>query len=42
MKDKTMTAAEAAKMVTSGIHLGLGAGMAMNPMPVVREIIKTR
>lgn len=40
MKDKLMTAAEAARFVGDGIHLGVGAGMAMNPMPVVREIIR--
>ena len=42
MKDKRMTAAEAAGMVVSGAHLGIGAGMDMNPMPVVREIIKNK
>lgn len=40
MNEKLMTAAEAARFVRDGIHLGVGAGMAMNPMPVVREIIK--
>jgi len=35
-----MTAAEAARFVQDGSHLGVGAGMAMNPMPVVREIIR--
>lgn len=40
MKDKLMTAAEAARWVKDGIHLGVGAGMAMNPMPVIREIIR--
>jgi glutaconate CoA-transferase subunit A len=40
MKDKLMTAAEAARFVQEGSHLGVGAGMAMNPMPVVREIIR--
>ncbi len=40
MKDKLMTAAEAARIVEDGMHLGVGAGMAMNPMPVIREIIR--
>ena len=40
MKDKLMSAAEAARFVLEGSHLGVGAGMAMNPMPVVREIIR--
>jgi glutaconate CoA-transferase subunit A len=40
MKDKVMNAAEAARMVESGIHLGLGTGMEMNPMAVIREIVK--
>ena len=40
MKDKLMTAAEAAALIQDGIHLGVGGGMTMNPMPVVREIIK--
>lgn len=40
MKDKLMTAAEAARMVEDGMHLGVGAGMAMNPMPVIREIVR--
>jgi len=40
MKDKLMSAAEAARFVQDGSHLGVGAGMAMNPMPVVREIIR--
>jgi len=40
MKEKVMTAPEAAGLVRSGMHLGVGAGMAMNPMPVVREIIR--
>ncbi|MBW2599345.1 MAG: hypothetical protein JRC60_04495 [Deltaproteobacteria bacterium] len=35
-----MSAVQAAKMIESGIHLGVGAGMAMNPMPVIREVIK--
>jgi len=35
-----MSAAEAARFVQDGSHLGVGAGMAMNPMPVVREIIR--
>ena len=35
-----MSAAEAARFVQEGSHLGVGAGMAMNPMPVVREIIR--
>lgn len=40
LKEKLMTAAEAARMVEDGVHLGVGAGMAMNPMPVVREIVR--
>ena len=40
MKDKLMTAAQAAALIEDGTHLGVGAGMTMNPMPVVREIIK--
>lgn len=40
MKEKLMTAAEAARMVEDGMHLGVGAGMAMNPMPVIREIVR--
>jgi glutaconate CoA-transferase subunit A len=40
MTDKVKTAAEAAKMIESGIHLGVGSGMEMNPMPVIREVIK--
>ena len=40
MKKKVITAREAAKLVKSGMHLGLGTGMDMNPMAVVREIVK--
>jgi glutaconate CoA-transferase subunit A len=40
MKEKMMTAFEAACFVENGSHLGVGAGMAMNPMPVVREVIR--
>lgn len=40
MKEKIITVYEAAMMVESGMHLGVGSGMAMNPMPVIREIIK--
>ena len=40
MKDKLMMAAAAARWVEDGMHLGVGAGMAMNPMPVIREIIR--
>jgi len=40
MKDKVMSAFEAANMVESGMHIGVSAGMAMNPMSVIREIIK--
>jgi glutaconate CoA-transferase subunit A len=40
MNDKVMTAAEAARLIESGIHLGVSAGMDMNPMPVIREVIK--
>lgn len=40
MKEKLTTAAKAAEMVESGMHVGIGAGMESNPMPVVREIIK--
>lgn len=35
-----MTAAEAAGFITEGIHLGVGAGMSMNPLAVVREVVK--
>lgn len=37
---KLMTAAAAASMIKDGAHMGVGAGMTMNPMPVVRELIK--
>jgi len=40
MKNKLMTAAQAAALIGDGVHLGVGAGMSMNPMPVVRELIK--
>jgi len=40
MKEKLMTAFEASCLVEDGSHVGVGAGMDMNPMPVVREIIK--
>ena len=40
MKDKVTTAAAAAEMIQSGMHLGIGAGLEANPMPVIREIIK--
>ena len=40
MNGKVMTAVQAAKMIQSGMHVGVGAGMDMNPMPVVREIVK--
>lgn len=40
MIDKVKTAAEAAKMIQSGMHIGVGSGMEMNPMPVIREVIK--
>jgi glutaconate CoA-transferase subunit A len=40
MKEKLTTAAKAAEMIQPGIHLGVGAGMANNPMPVIREVIK--
>ena len=40
MKDKVISAKEAAGLVKDGMHLGLGAGMEMNPMPVIREIIR--
>ena len=40
MIDKVKTAAEAAKMIRSGMHIGVGSGMEMNPMPVIREAIK--
>jgi glutaconate CoA-transferase subunit A len=39
-KEKVITAAEAALFIKDGMHLGVGAGMDMNPMPVVREVIK--
>jgi glutaconate CoA-transferase subunit A len=40
MNDKVMTAAQAAGLIRSGMHVGVGAGMDMNPMPVIREVIK--
>lgn len=40
MKNKLMTAVQAAALIGDGVHLGVGAGMSMNPMPVVRELIK--
>ena len=40
MIDKVKTAAEAAKMIQSGMHIGVGSGMEMNPMPVIREVIR--
>lgn len=40
MIDKIQTAAEAAQMIRSGMHVGVGSGMEMNPMPVIREVIK--
>jgi glutaconate CoA-transferase subunit A len=40
MRDKLTTAAEAASLIKDDMHLGLGAGMEMNPMPVIREVIK--
>jgi acyl CoA:acetate/3-ketoacid CoA transferase alpha subunit len=40
MKEKNITAKQAAEIVEDGMCLGVSAGMAMNPMPVVREIIK--
>lgn len=40
MKEKLMTAFEASCFVEDGSHVGVGTGMDMNPMPVVREIIK--
>lgn len=42
MKEKIVTAAKAAALIKDGMHLGVGAGMEMNPMPVIREIIKNR
>jgi glutaconate CoA-transferase subunit A len=42
MREKVMTASEASLMVDSGMHIGVGSGMDMNPMPVIREIIKNR
>jgi len=42
MREKVTTAAEAARLVKDGMHLGIGAGMEMNPMPVIREIIRNR
>ncbi|MBN1834187.1 MAG: hypothetical protein JW896_18970 [Deltaproteobacteria bacterium] len=42
MSKKVMTAAEAASMIKTGMHLGVGAGMDMNPMPVIREVIKNQ
>ncbi len=40
MNDKVMTASRAAAFITPGCHLGVGAGMAMNPLAVIREVIK--
>jgi glutaconate CoA-transferase subunit A len=40
MRDKLTTAAEAARLIEDDMHLGLGAGMEMNPMPVIREVIR--
>jgi glutaconate CoA-transferase, subunit A len=40
VSDKVMTAAQAAGMIRSGMHVGVGAGMDMNPMPVIRQVIK--
>ena len=37
MKDKLMTVTQAADMIGDGIHLGVGAGMTMNPMPVIQR-----
>ncbi|HDP25212.1 MAG TPA: hypothetical protein ENN34_07185 [Deltaproteobacteria bacterium] len=42
MEEKVVSAAQAAELIESGMHLGVGSGMDMNPMPVVREIIKNR
>jgi len=42
MDDKVMTAAQAAGLIGSGMHVGVGAGMDMNPMTVIREVIKNR
>ncbi len=41
MKEKLTTAAKAAEMILPGTHLGVGAGMSNNRMPVIREV-KTR
>ncbi len=40
MEKKVMSAVQAAAMIKSDMHLGVSAGMAMNPMPVIREVIK--
>ena len=40
MKEKVVTAQEAARLIEDGMHLGLGAGMEMNPLAVIREMIK--
>ena len=40
MIDKVMTAADAAAMIQDGAHVGVGGGMTMNPMPVIREVIR--
>jgi len=42
MNNKIVTATEAAKLVSSGMHIGVGSGMDMNPMPVIREIIRNK
>lgn len=40
MNDKVTSAAEAAKMIQSGMHVGVGSGMEMNPMPVIHQVIR--
>jgi len=40
VREKLITANDAAMMVETGMHLGVASGMSMNPMPVIREIIK--
>ena len=42
MKEKLTTAEEAARLVKDGMHVGIGAGMEMNPMAVIRKIIRNK
>ena len=40
MKEKITSASDASSFIRDGMHIGVGAGMSMNPMPVIREIIR--